>query len=73
MSGLGYAVNLEAFLANVARERNVYVVGFFDSCRRKQIGEEVMAFNPALHSSENIAVIYREQATEQEPGTCSCD
>ena len=56
---MGTAINLESFLANIAREKNTHTIGFFDCCRRKKADCE-MAFNPALDSTENIAVLYRE-------------
>ena len=72
VTGHGQMINLEAFLANIARSRNVFAMGMFDSCRRLQVGEQQMAFNPALHSSENLAIMYRERVQEAEPGQCSC-
>ena len=63
--------NLEAFLANIARDRNTHTIGFFDCCRRKKADCE-MAFNPVLQSGDNIAVLYRETAVVSEPGECSC-
>ena len=61
VTGHGQMINLEAFLANIARSRNVFAMGMFDSCRRLQVEEQQMAFNPALHSSENLAIMYRER------------
>ena len=64
-------LDIENCLRTCAQMPNVYVLGFFDSCRQDMGSDKRVGSNVKLGPSTKLITVYREMPNQARP--CSCD